>query len=64
MCQILKTFQGITSSGKMSGVTNNVNQQSVIVDTITGCGALNFTLGIMQSPSNGVSLNTPNNPVT
>ena len=48
----------------MSGVTNNVNQQSVIVDTITGCGALNFTLGIMQSPSNGVSLNTPNNPVT
>lgn len=58
MCQILKAFEGITSGGKMSGVTNNINQQSIIVDTITGCGALNDTLGIMQSPSNGMSLNT------
>ena len=55
MCQILKTFEGITSGGKMSGVTNNINQQSVIVDTITGCGTLNYTLGIMQSPSNEMS---------
>lgn len=64
MCQILKTFEGITSGEKMSGVTNNINQQSVIVDTITGCGTLNYTLGIMQSPSNGMSLKTPNNPMT
>ena len=64
MCQILKTFEGITSGEKMSGVTNNINQQSVIVDTITGCGTLNYTLGIMQSPSTGMSLKTPNNPMT